>query len=315
MATKYYRTVFRKGGAEMKEELARLIGLRRRVDTGAREIVREIPISLIRPNPYQPRESFDDESLKELCESIKEHGVIQPIVVRQVGEGFESVVGERRLRACRMAGLETVPAIVRDLSPGESAEVSLIENLQRKDLNVLEEAIGYDRLIKEFGLTQQEMAKRVGKSQSTVANKLRLLRLPDAVLEGLGREMISERHARALLRIPSEREQLALFQRIYTQGLTVGQTDALVDERLKEIRRKRARRKVRGLESGAIRAFKDIRLFLNSVRDVVRQLRATGVRVGIEERDEGEVLELRIRINKSWQDGGSESQSSKAAEG
>lgn len=315
MATKYYRTVFRKGGAEMKEELARLIGLRRRVDTGAREIVREIPISLIRPNPYQPRESFDDESLKELCESIKEHGVIQPIVVRQVGEGFESVVGERRLRACRMAGLETVPAIVRDLSPGESAEVSLIENLQRKDLNVLEEAIGYDRLIKEFGLTQQEMAKRVGKSQSTIANKLRLLRLPDAVLEGLGREMISERHARALLRIPSEREQLALFQRIYTQGLTVGQTDALVDERLKEIRRKRARRKVRGQESGAIRAFKDIRLFLNSVRDVVRQLKATGVRVGIEERDEGEVLELRIRINKSWQDGGRESQSSKAAEG
>lgn len=315
MATKYYRTVFRKGGAEMKEELARLIGLRRRVDTGAREIVREIPISLIKPNPYQPRESFDDESLKELCESIKEHGVIQPIVVRQVGEGFESVVGERRLRACRMAGLETVPAIVRDLSPGESAEVSLIENLQRKDLNVLEEAIGYDRLIKEFGLTQQEMAKRVGKSQSTIANKLRLLRLPDAVLEGLGREMLSERHARALLRIPSEREQLALFQRIYTQGLTVGQTEALIDERQKEIRRKRARRKVRGQESGAIRAFKDIRLFLNSVRDVVRQLKATGVRVGIEERDEGEVLELRIRINKSWQDGGSESQGSKAAEG
>ncbi|MEW6229443.1 MAG: ParB/RepB/Spo0J family partition protein [Bacillota bacterium] len=315
MATKYYRTVFRKGGAEMKEELARLIGLRRRVDTGAREIVREIPISLIKPNPYQPRESFDDESLKELCESIKEHGVIQPIVVRQVGEEFESVVGERRLRACRMAGLQTVPAIVRDLSPGESAEVSLIENLQRKDLNALEEAIGYDRLIKEFGLTQQEMAKRVGKSQSTIANKLRLLRLPDAVLEGLGREMLSERHARALLRIPSEREQLALFQRIYTQGLTVGQTEAIIDERLKELRRTRARRKVRGQESGAIRAFKDIRLFLNSVRDVVRQLKATGVRVGIEERDEGEVLELRIRISKSRQNGGNQSQGSKAAEG
>lgn len=315
MATKYYSTVFRKGGAEMKEELARLVGLRRRPGTGAREVVREIPISLIKPNPYQPRESFDDESLKELCESIKEHGVIQPIVVRQVGDEFESVVGERRLRACRMAGLQTVPAIVRDLSPGESAEVSLIENLQRKDLNVLEEAIGYDRLIKEFGLTQQEMAKRVGKSQSTIANKLRLLKLPDAVLEGLGHEMISERHARALLRVASEREQLAFFQRIYTQGLTVGQTEALIDERLKEVRRRRASRKVRGQESGAIRAFKDIRLFLNSLRDVVRQLKATGVTVGIEERDEGEVLELKIRINKPWQNGGSESRGSKAAEG
>ncbi len=303
------------GGAEMKEELARLVGLRRRADTGAREIVRQIPIALIRPNPYQPRESFDDESLGELCESIRQHGVIQPIVVRQVGAEYESVVGERRLRACRMAGLETVPAIVRDLSPGESAEVSLIENLQRKDLNVLEEAVGYDRLIKEFGLTQQAMAKRVGKSQSTIANKLRLLRLPDPVLEALGREMISERHARALLRVSSEREQLALFQRIYAQGLTVGQTEALIEERLKEIRRKRARRKVRGQERGAVRAFKDIRLFLNSVRDVVRQLKATGVKVGIEEREDGEVLELKIRISKSPLEAPKGSREGKTVEG
>ncbi len=287
----------------MKQELARLVGLRRKGDADSGEVVREIPIDLIRANPYQAREAFDEDDLRELCESIRLHGVIQPVVVRPVDDGFESVVGERRLRACRMAGLKTVPAIVRKLSPRESAEVSLIENLQRRDLNCLEEARGYERLINEFGLTQQEMALRVGKSQSTVANKLRLLKLPGEVLDGLSRELISERHARALLRLGSEREKVALFRRICSQGLTVGQTEALIEERLKELRREHARKKVRGQERGAIRALKDIRLFLNSVRDVVRQLKQTGVSVGIEEVDDGEVLELRIRISKSRGDG------------
>ncbi|MGE5594343.1 MAG: nucleoid occlusion protein [Betaproteobacteria bacterium] len=299
----------------MKDELARLIGLRRKGETGAKETVREIPLDLIGPNPYQPREAFDEESLKELADSIREHGLIQPVIVRQLGERYEVIAGERRLRACRMAGLQTVPAIVRDMSPGESAEVSLVENLQRKDLNVLEEATGYQKLLGEFGLTQQELARRVGKSQSTIANKLRLLKLPKPVLDALASEMISERHARALLRLPSEQEQTMVLRRIHAQGLTVGQTEALIDERLKEIRRKRVRRKVRGQEAGAVRAFKDIRVFLNSVRDVVRQLKATGVSVGFEEKDDGDVLELRIRIAKSGRDESGESQGPKAAEG
>ncbi len=299
----------------MKDELARLIGLRRKGEAGTRETIREIPIDSIKPNPYQPRETFDEESLKELADSIREHGVIQPVIVRQLGDQYEVIVGERRLRACRMAGLQSVPAIVRDMSPGESAEVSLIENLQRKDLNVLEEAAGYEKLIRDFGLTQQELARRVGKSQSTIANKLRLLKLPQAVLEALAREMISERHARSLLRLPSERDQVAVLQRIYAQGLTVGQTEALIEERLSEIRRRHARRKVRGQEAGAIRVFKDIRVFLNSVRDVVRQLKATGVKVGLEETDDGEVLEVRIRIARSKQDDGGEPEGPKVAEG
>jgi len=299
----------------MKDELARLIGLRRKGETGAKETVREIPLDLIGPNPYQPREAFDEESLRELADSIREHGLIQPVIVRQLGEKYEVIAGERRLRACRLAGLQTVPAIVRDMSPGESAEVSLVENLQRKDLNVLEEATGYQKLLGEFGLTQQELAKRVGKSQSTIANKLRLLKLPKPVLDALASEIISERHARALLRLPSEQEQVMVLRRIHAQGLTVGQTEALIDERLKEIRRKRVRRKVRGQEAGAVRAFKDIRVFLNSVRDVVRQLKATGVSVGFEEKDDGDVLELRIRIAKSGRDESGESQGPKAAEG
>ena len=299
----------------MKDELARLIGLRRKGETGAKETVREIPLDLIGPNPYQPREAFDEESLRELADSIREHGLIQPVIVRQLGEKYEVIAGERRLRACRLAGLQTVPAIVRDMSPGESAEVSLVENLQRKDLNVLEEATGYQKLLGEFGLTQQELAKRVGKSQSTIANKLRLLKLPKPVLDALASEIISERHARALLRLPSEQEQVMVLRRIHAQGLTVGQTEALIDERLKETRRKRVRRKVRGQEAGAVRAFKDIRVFLNSVRDVVRQLKATGVSVGFEEKDDGDVLELRIRIAKSGRDESGESQGPKAAEG
>lgn len=292
-------TVFLRRGLGMKEELSRLIGFRGKPRTTTKDQIREIPIELIKPNPYQPRETFDEESLEELSASIKEHGVLQPVIVRQNGEEFELVVGERRLRACRMAGLATVPAIVRSLTSSESAELSLIENLQRKDLTVLEEINGYERLIKEFELTQQELAKRVGKGQSTIANKLRLLKLPPPVLEALGERKITERHARALLKIRSEREQVTMVTKICEKGLTVGQTEALIDERARKSHKRQVKRKIRGEEAGSVRAIKDIRLFLNSIKDVVRQLKATGVTVATEEVDDGDALELRIRIRKS----------------
>jgi ParB family chromosome partitioning protein len=284
----------------MREELSRLIGFRGKDKVAAKDQIREIPIELIKPNPYQPRETFDEESLGELSASIKEHGVLQPVIVRQSGEEYELVVGERRLRACRMAGLSTVPAIVRDLTHSESAELSLIENLQRRDLTVVEEINGYERLIREFGLTQQELAKRVGKGQSTIANKLRLLKLPTPVLEALGERKITERHARALLKMESEQDQVAMVDKICKKGLTVGQTEALIDGRTKELHKRQLRRKIRGEEVGSVRAIKDIRLFLNTIKDVVGQLKATGVRVTTEEVDDEDVLELRICITKSW---------------
>lgn len=293
-------TVFLRRGLWMREELSRLIGFRGRGKTTTKDQIKEIPIELIKPNPYQPRETFDEESLAELSASIKEHGVLQPVIVRQSGEEYELVVGERRLRACRMAGFTTIPAIVRELTCGESAELSLIENLQRKDLTVVEEINGYERLIREFGLTQQELAKRVGKGQSTIANKLRLLRLPAPVLEALGERKITERHARALLKMESEREQVSMVDKICKRGLTVGQTEALIDGRMRELHERQLKRKIRGEEAGSVRAIKDIRLFLNAIKDVVRQLKATGIRVVTEEMDDEDVLELRIRITKSW---------------
>ena len=160
----------------VKEQLARFLGLTGAANDPAKA-VQELPLNDIRPNPYQPRRQFSEGELAELADSIRRYGVLQPIVVRSGDEGLELVAGERRLRACKMLGLDTIPAVVRDLSDEDLAVLALVENLQREDLHFLEEAQGYQRLLEEFGLTQEELAKRIGKSQSTIANKIRLLKL------------------------------------------------------------------------------------------------------------------------------------------
>ncbi len=188
----------------------------------AETLIREIPVAQIRPNPYQPRQQFSEESLAELAASIRELGVIQPIVVRQEGDGdYVLVAGERRLRAARMAGLSTIPAIVRSPSEQQMLEMALVENVQREDINPVDAALAYKRLMEEFGMTQEQVAQRVGKSVPAVSNTLRLLQLPEYIINSLKEGIISEGHGRALLMVKDPTLQRQLWSDITTEGLSV----------------------------------------------------------------------------------------------
>lgn len=196
--------------------------------------VLQVPVEDLIPNRYQPRLDFDEKALDELSKSIKEHGVIQPLIVRQVGDKYEIIAGERRYKASTMAGLERVPVVVENYDDKTSAEVALVENVQRKDLTAIEEAKSYKNLIDKNGLTQEEVAKKMGLSQSAVANKLRLLNLSDEVQDALHKNKISERHARALLQVDDKLEQTKWLSRILSERLTVRQLDTLLKEKAKE---------------------------------------------------------------------------------
>ncbi len=179
----------------------------------------------LHPNPWQPRRSFSDEAMEELAQSLREKGILQPIVARKKGEDYEIIIGERRWRAAQRAGLKKVPIIIREATDQEVIELALIENLQREDLNPLEEAEAYQRLIREFAYTQEALAQRIGKDRSSVANTLRLLKLPDEVKESLGRNEISMGHARALLTLRDERDQIAFCRKVAKRGLSVRETE------------------------------------------------------------------------------------------
>jgi len=194
----------------------------------------EIPVARVSPNPHQPRQAISEESLVELVASIREHGVIQPLVVTQVGDDYQLIAGERRWRAAQLAGLTSVPAIIKETTPQQMLELALVENLQRADLNPLEEAGAYRQLMDEFGLTQEEVAGRVGRSRTAVANTVRLLRLPDDIQEALAAERISEGHARALLALPSAQLQRQALAAIEKRSLNVRQAEALVRQMLSE---------------------------------------------------------------------------------
>lgn len=194
--------------------------------------LRELAIESIRTNPMQPRQFFDAETLQGLVDSIRELGVLQPVLVRDTDDGFELIAGERRWRAAQRAGLMTIPAIVRRLDDVESLEQALVENLHRQDLNALEEASAYQQLIDDFNLSQEEVAKRVGKSRSTIANMLRLFSLPPAVQKLVGEGLISMGHAKALLGHPDRAYQEGLANRIVAESLSVRDVESLVRERL-----------------------------------------------------------------------------------
>lgn len=189
-----------------------------------------VPISTISVNPYQPRRTFQPEALDELAESIRQHGILQPLTVRPRGDGYELIAGERRLLAAKKAGLASVPVIVRSCTDMEMLELALVENLQREDLNAMEAAHSYHRLVNEFGLSQSEIAERVGKSRSAVSNTLRLLTLPEDVQQGLENDVITEGHARALLTLEEPERQLELFKETVERGWSVRALEAQVSK-------------------------------------------------------------------------------------
>jgi ParB family chromosome partitioning protein len=198
------------------------------MDDKEQENVQDIKISEIKANKNQPRKKFDEEKIRELSDSIKEHGVLQPIIVRKKDGGYELVAGERRWRAAQKAGIEKIPAIIKDLSDADVMEIALIENLQREDLNPLEEAEAYKKLIDEFGMTQEELSKRVGKSRSQIANTVRLLNLDEEIKKLISEEKLTAGHARALLAIENKKERLKLAKKISEENMSVRQTEETI---------------------------------------------------------------------------------------
>ncbi len=191
-------------------------------------------VSRIRPNRYQPRKKFNEQELAALSASIKEQGIIQPLLIRKLEDGYELVAGERRLRAAKLAGYRDVPCVIKDLTEKQVLEMSLVENIQRENLNPMEEADAYHRLITEFELTQEEAAIHVGKSRSAVANFLRLRQLPESIKESIIDGVLSMGHARALLGIPNKAQQSAVWREVVSKGLSVRETESLVNRLKKE---------------------------------------------------------------------------------
>lgn len=245
----------------------------------------------ISPNPVQPRTVFEDEALQELSESIRSYGILNPLTVRRRAGRYELVAGERRLRAAKIAGLREVPCMLIDVNMEDAGLIALVENLQRRDLNFLEEANGIRQLIRMFGMSQEEAARRLGKSQSAVANKLRLLKLPEDVLETLRDRGLTERHGRALLRLPDEESQRAALAKIIEKDMTVAAAESYIDELL-----------AAGTQppAAAKRTFvmKDVRLFLNSVSRSFELMRQGGVEADMQRRETDDKLILTISIPK-----------------
>lgn len=256
----------------------------------------EIPLQQIRPNPYQPRTQFDERELSELAQSIEIYGVIQPIVVRQVDNGYQIVAGERRFRASGLLGLRTIPAIIQNMDDEKAAAVSLIENLQRRELNYFEEAVAYSLLIEGFGITQEELARRVGKSQSAIANKLRLLKLPEPVRMLITTDTITERHARSLLKLTSPEMQMEVLRQIYENNLTVKETEALVEG----VSQNNIPRENGPRDSGqnVSMIIRDARIFINTIKETVKRARQTGVDISMAEKHGEEEYEIVIKIRK-----------------
>lgn len=261
------------------------------VENDTSESVNRIPINDIVPNRFQPRTVFDEDKIEELSRTIHTHGIIQPIVVREFEKGkFEIIAGERRWRAMKKLGWETAPAIVKNMNDTETASVALIENLQREELSPIEEAIAYGKLLELHNLTQEALAQRLGKGQSTIANKLRLLKLPQEVQEALLTKEITERHARSLIPLKDPEKQIQLLAEIIEKNLNVKQTEDRVVKLLEQPKDKlKPRRK----------AFsKDMRIAVNTIRQSLTMVSDSGINLDAEEEEFDEYYQFTIKIPK-----------------
>ncbi len=243
-------------------------------------------------NSAQPRTVFDENGLLELAASIRQYGILNPLTVRQTAAGYELIAGERRLRAAAMAGLSEVPCILLNVDDRDSALIALVENLQRKDLDFFEEASGILNLIQIFGLTQEEAADKIGKTQSAVANKLRLLKHSPEVVEMIKENELSERHARALLRIPDEEEKKMALSHIIKNKLNVLQTEEYIEALLTAPPEKEPRR-----EKLSFAVMKDVRLFLNTVNRAISLMQRSGINAKCEKTEDNGELILKIQIS------------------
>lgn len=243
-----------------------------------------LPAKNIRPNPAQPRKVFREDSLMELCESIRRHGILQPLSVRRIGTGYELIAGERRLRAGMMAGLTEIPCIVMNMNDQESGMVALVENLQRQDLDFIEEARGISLLMTNWEMSQEQTARVLGKSQSAIANKLRLLRHSPPVLDALRQAELTERHARALLKLPGETEKLQVIDQIARMGMSVARTEQYIDDLLQN----KIKRPIKA----------NVEHFLKSVSQTLTRIQKSGIPAISERRETESQIVLTITIPK-----------------
>lgn len=254
--------------------------------------VQFLSIHSIDANPFQPRKSFSEEGLQELSASIKEIGLIQPISVRQKDDGrFELIAGERRLRACRLAEIDEVPSIIVQMQDNESAVVALVENLQREDLNFIEEAEGYQRLIDEHGFSQKNIASQIGKNQSTVSNKLRVLKLPPIAKDLIVQNNLTERHARALLKIDNDDLKIKAIKQIIKNDLTVKKTETLIESYLSLEKDKKRK-------SQRIFSKINYKIYVNTIKQAYQAILDTGFNAEYREQDKEDCIEVVIKIPK-----------------
>ena len=243
-----------------------------------------LPARSIRPNPAQPRSIFRQEALTELSDSIRQHGILQPLSVRRTEGGYELIAGERRLRAAQMAGLTDIPCILMQMDDKESGMAAMVENLQRQDLDFVEEAMGISRLLTQWRMSQEQVARLLGKSQSAIANKLRILRHSEAVLTALREGELTERHARALLKLSTEEEKLSAIAEILRQGMSVARTEKYIEALLEKHEDRPARANV-----GA---------FLNSLTQSLQKIQSSGIPAVSERRETDSQIVLTITIPK-----------------